>query len=74
EAAELADLPALRPLADEMLSIGDAWREFALVSARMLRGREALVPPRLADLLDAIAVREREFFQRLNQVGRTAPA
>lgn len=74
EAAELAELPALRLLADEMLSIGDAWREFALVSARMLRGREALVPPRLADLLDAIAVREREFFQRLNQVGRTAPA
>jgi hypothetical protein len=73
EAADLADLPVLRPLADEMLSIGDAWREFALASARMLRGREPLTPSRLADLLDTISVRERAFFQSLDRAVRTTP-
>lgn len=65
EAAEKAALPALGNLAANLLDIGDAWREFALVCARMVRGREALQPARVADALDQIAVREKAFFIQL---------
>jgi hypothetical protein len=65
EAAERASLAALDKLAGELLDIGDAWREFALHCARMVRGREALLPAQLAEALDLIAVREKAFFLRL---------
>jgi hypothetical protein len=67
EAAPLAGIPALEQCAAELLEIGDAWREFALLSARMVRDREPLAPARLAEMLDALAERERQFFLRLEQ-------
>ena len=67
EATQLSGIAALGPLAGELLDIGDAWREFALVAARMVRGREPLATERLATLLDQLAERERAFFLRLKQ-------
>jgi Domain of unknown function (DUF4872)/Butirosin biosynthesis protein H, N-terminal len=67
EAAPLAGIPALEQCAAELLEIGDAWREFALLSARMVRDREPLAPARLAEMLETLAERERQFFLRLEQ-------
>jgi hypothetical protein len=65
EAARLAALPALAPLADELVAIGDQWRELALASAMMIRGRTPLEPGRIGDLLRAQADREETFFRSL---------
>ena len=55
----------IRPLA--LIDIGDEWREFALATARMIRDRDPLDPPRLADKLRAIANREQAFFRDLRR-------
>lgn len=67
EAADLLNQPALRDLADQLVCIGDQWREWALLCARMLRGREPLQPALLADHLESIAQAERAFFRQLQQ-------
>jgi hypothetical protein len=56
---------ALEKLAPRMVEIGDRWREFALASAHMIRGRDALAPPALATRLRALAVDERRFYRDL---------
>jgi len=68
EAAEHAERPALAAQADALLEIGDAWRMLALRAARMIRGREPLVPATLAGLLNELAEREGQFFHQLRQV------
>jgi hypothetical protein len=65
EAAALAERPALLPLADDLVAIGDQWRELALASAMMIRGRQPLDPPRIAALLRTQADREEAFFRTL---------
>jgi len=65
EAAALAQLPQLVPLSDRLTSIGDGWRGFALTAARMIRGREPLVPATIADKLRAQAALEEAFFRDL---------
>ncbi len=65
EAAPLAGLPALGTLADELVAIGDQWREMALEAALMIRGRKALEPPVIAELLQRLADREETFFRAL---------
>jgi hypothetical protein len=65
EAAVAAECPALNPLADRLLEIGDGWREFALRAARMIRAREAFDPGLLAQRLHALAERERALFLAL---------
>jgi hypothetical protein len=67
EAAEIMGKPQLRQLADELNTIGDGWREFALKAARMIRGRDAFDPSRLADCLQAQADVETEFFRKLGR-------
>ena len=67
EAAERLGRPALAELADVLVDIGDEWREFALATARMIRARDPLDPPRLANRLRAIAGRERAFFRDLRK-------
>jgi hypothetical protein len=57
---------ALEPLAARLVEIGDRWREFALAAARMIRGRDPLAPPALAERLCAIATEERSFFGALD--------
>ena len=65
EASVLAHLPALGPLADDLVAIGDQWREMALEAAMMIRGRKALEPRAIAELLRALADREEAFFRAL---------
>ena len=65
EAAELAHLPALDSKADDLVTIGDEWREIALAAAMMIRGRQPLEPTRIAGMLQAIANREEAFFRDL---------
>ena len=67
EAAALLDKPALHDLADQLVDIGDEWREFALATARMIRDRDPLNPARLATLLRGLAVREQAFFGDLRR-------
>jgi hypothetical protein len=65
EAAQLAALPILAIRADELVAIGDEWREIALATAMMIRGRQPLEPGRIADMLRAQADREEVFFRAL---------
>ena len=67
EAADLLNRPALGELAEQLIDIGDEWREFALATARMIRDRDPLQPPKLADKLRAIADREQAFFRDLRR-------
>jgi hypothetical protein len=67
EAADLLNRPALGELAEQLIDIGDEWREFALATARMIRDRDPLHPPKLADNLRAIADREQAFFRDLRR-------
>ena len=67
EAADLLARPALGDLAEQLIDIGDEWREFALATARMIRDRDPLQPPKLADKLRAIADREQAFFRDLRR-------
>ena len=60
----------LEGLAARLVEIGDRWREFALASARMIRGRDALSPPALAERLRGLAADEKLFFQNLNRAQR----
>ncbi|MDQ7988226.1 MAG: BtrH N-terminal domain-containing protein [Candidatus Dactylopiibacterium sp.] len=55
----------LAGFAAELMEIGDAWRDFALAAARMVKGRDALDPPAIAALLRAQAAREETFFRAL---------
>jgi hypothetical protein len=65
EAADITGDKRLADLADQLNTIGDGWRKFALVSARMVKGREALDPPRVAQLLRGQADHEQAFFGAL---------
>lgn len=67
EAARAAERPALAERAEELLAIGDAWREFALQAARMIRDREPLRPAKLADRLDDLSGREGRFYAALER-------
>lgn len=67
EAADRLARPALNELANTLIDIGDEWREFALATARMIRDRDPLDPPRLADKLRTIANREQAFFHDLRR-------
>ena len=51
----------------KVVEIGDEWREFALSAARMIRDREPLATPALADKLRLIADHEQAFFRDLRR-------
>jgi len=70
EAAETCNAPRLAEFSTRLLDIGDEWRALALAGARMVKGRDALDPPAIAQLLRAQADREAAFFRDL----RTAVA
>jgi hypothetical protein len=67
EAAGLAGMPVLATQADELVAIGDEWREIALAAAMMIRGRQPLEPSRIAGMLRTQADREEAFFRQLRQ-------
>lgn len=70
ELAAKTGYAALDALAARLVAIGDRWREFALAAARMIRGRDALAPPALAERLRALAADEKKFFQDLDAAKR----
>ena len=65
EAAALLGKPQLLQMSDRLTAIGDDWRAFALKAARMVKGREAADPAKLAALLREQARREESFFRDL---------
>lgn len=67
EASALPGLSVLAGFADRLLAIGDEWRAFALATARMVKGRDAVQPARLAGLLRALADSEEAFFKDLRK-------
>lgn len=67
EAADIAGLPVLGEFSERLMTIGDAWRDFALAAARMVKGRDKLDPPAIAALLAAQADSEAAFFRELGK-------
>jgi len=67
EAAQITQRPALAALSEQLMDAGDAWRDFALAAARMVKGRDPLDPPGISALLMAQAAREEAFFRKLGQ-------
>ncbi len=67
EAAAKLARPRLDELAENLIDIGDEWREFALIAARMIRDREPFAPAKLATKLRQIADREQAFFLDLRR-------
>ena len=47
------------------MAIGDDWRAFALATARMVKGRDAMDPAKLAGMLRGLAGQEDAFFREL---------
>jgi Domain of unknown function (DUF4872)/Butirosin biosynthesis protein H, N-terminal len=70
EAAQILAEPAFDAMAERMLAIGDGWRAFALASARMLRGRDAMEPRKIGALLRQQAEQEASFFRDLARLAR----
>jgi hypothetical protein len=66
ELAAITGYKALDGLAVQLVEIGDRWREFALASARMIRGRDAFDARALAARLRALAADEQKFFRELD--------
>ena len=65
EAAALPGLAILAEFAERLIVIGDDWRAFALATARMVKGRDAMNPAALADMLRKLAGHEQVFFRDL---------
>jgi hypothetical protein len=65
ETAELSGMAVLAGFSERLMVIGDGWREFALATARMVKGRDAMNPTKLADLLHSLSEQEEVFFRDL---------
>ena len=65
EAAVFSGMAVLAEFSERLMAIGDGWRTFALATARMVKGRDALNPAKLADLLRNLAAQEEAFFRDL---------
>lgn len=65
EAAAVIDDPTLAEASAQMTAAGDAWRQFALLGARICKGREPADYRGLAGLLREAANLERAVFERL---------
>ena len=65
EAAAITGNAKLGEFSGRLTAIGDVWRLFALKAARMIKGREALVPAALAEQLRELAQLEECFFRDL---------
>ena len=65
EAARLSGMAVLAGYSERLMAIGDGWREFALATARMVKGRDAMSPAKLADMLRNLSEQEELFFREL---------
>lgn len=72
EAAPILGDPRLTELSEEMTRIGDAWRDFARLGARVCKGRSEMQNPygELAQMLNALADREEKIFRQLAECAR----
>ncbi len=70
EAAQILNEPELRDLSIEMAGIGDLWREFAVITGRIVKNRNTLDESydKAADLLLVIADKEEAFFKKLKAI------
>lgn len=70
ESAKIIGTPALTEMSEKMTEIGDLWREFAVLGARVCKGREEASGafPLLAELLRTCADREGDFFRELGRI------
>jgi hypothetical protein len=70
EAAQILNKPELRDLSIEMAGIGDLWREFAVITGRIVKNRNTLDESydKAADLLLVIADKEEAFFKKLKAI------
>lgn len=69
EATSIVGDDRLRTYSEEMTSIGDDWRNFAYSAARLVKDRSSdrLSYDALADLLDGICQREKQFFTEMRR-------
>jgi hypothetical protein len=76
EASELFDSPELNELSNEMTAIGDIWREFAVVSARIIKqkGQSEETFAKAGGLMMICAGREEQLFKDLNNAARKLKA
>jgi hypothetical protein len=76
EAGELFQSDELKQLSSEMTAIGDIWREFAVVSARIIkqRGQTEDTFDKVGDILLQCAVREEALFRKLHEAVRKLKA
>ncbi len=67
EAAVVLNKPVLRDLSIELSGIGDLWREFAVITGRIVKNRNKADESydHAADLLLVIADKEEDFFKKL---------
>jgi hypothetical protein len=70
ELAAITGYKTLDAIAAQLVEIGDRWREFALASARMIRGRDTFDARALAARLRSLAADERKFFRELDTAQR----
>jgi hypothetical protein len=70
EAAGILGIDKLNTLSEEMTSIGDQWREFAIVAARIVKNRsgERETYEVASDMLLNIADRERNLYKQLKRI------
>lgn len=69
EAADLLNKAVLRELSFEISEIGDQWREFAIITGRIVKNRNKADEnyDKAADLLLEIANKEEAFFKKLQE-------
>ena len=70
ELAERTGYTPLDGLAEQLVEVGDRWREFALAAARMIRGRDKFDGRALGDRLRGLAADEKKFFRDLDAAQR----
>lgn len=68
EASKIVDMPELNDFAKEITDIGDLWRKYAYMSARIFKKRdgEQYTYAQLSEILHTIYLKEDNFFRRLN--------
>ncbi|MFC2102302.1 BtrH N-terminal domain-containing protein [Bacteroidota bacterium] len=69
QASEIVGIPALKELSEELMTIGDGWREISLFAARIGKNRE-LGPDKMKELSNLIMERaevEEAFFKKLKK-------
>ena len=70
QASTILEMPQLNDYSKQMTDIGDMWRDYAYKSARVFKKRqgEQYSYDELADILEKIAILEKQFFADLKAI------